>query len=95
MNPNVTVPRKNSKFLRFKRDADLHEILFDKIYGREMTHRHKRDTLEHVESVMETVKDKLSGLQVSINEKFSVKTGYGPIRAFSGSKLFFPQSQTV
>lgn len=78
MNPNVTAPRKNSKFMRFKRDAELHEILFDRIYGSEMTHRHKRDTLEHVESVMETVKDKLSGLQVSIGETFQKKKVMGP-----------------
>lgn len=65
--------------MRFKRDAELHEILFDRIYGREMTHRHKRDTLEHVESVMETVKDKLSGLQVSISDLLLIKRGYGPI----------------
>lgn len=62
---NNTLSKRNTRLNRFKRDPALHHILLQRIGRRMLSYRQKRDTLTHVESVMETVKDKLTGLQVS------------------------------
>lgn len=48
---------------RIKRDADLSQILFGQIDPDGMTHRAKRDTLDHVESVMKDVQGKIYNLK--------------------------------
>lgn len=44
---------------RLKRDVDLDDIL-----SASLNERKRRDTLTHVDSVMENIRDQLNGLQV-------------------------------
>lgn len=55
---------------RIKRDVDLDHILFKKLNEeiiKSISTRQKRDTLAHVEDVMENVRGQIKGLQVIVN----------------------------
>lgn len=60
---NNTLAKRNTRLNRFRRDPDLFRILSQGISGKAMNRRQRRDTLSHVENAMESVKDKISGLQ--------------------------------
>ncbi|XP_065163647.1 extracellular sulfatase SULF-1 homolog isoform X1 [Atheta coriaria] len=74
--------RSGALRMRNKRDVEapeLEEILFgmlDEFKIHRLTHRDKRDTLSHVENVMENIQSKLSGLEAvnaSLPEEQSIK----------------------
>lgn len=73
MKVNSTKPIIEHKRLARSARKNKHSIdkllqkYFDRVDLEKITLRKKRDTLDSVESIMENIKDQLSGLQVSIN----------------------------
>lgn len=53
----------SKKSQRLKRDVDLDNILFEKDINY-LTQRQKRDTLNHVDTLISSTKNELRGLQV-------------------------------
>lgn len=60
---NNTLPKRNTRLNRFRRDPDLYRIIMQGLQPKQMNRRQRRNTLSHVENAMESVKDKISGLQ--------------------------------
>lgn len=61
--------RRDVRFGRFKRHSLLNTNLFEKLeddYIQKLSRRNKRDTLAHVENVMEDVEHQIHGLKVCI-----------------------------
>lgn len=74
--PNVA-KRETTKLRRLRRDTDLDEILFERLDEHRinnLSHRQKRDALEHVEHVMKSVRGQLNGLKTA-NESASLLEG--------------------
>ncbi|RZC31787.1 extracellular sulfatase SULF-1 -like, partial [Asbolus verrucosus] len=61
--PLRNMTRRHTRLDRIKRDADLHQILFDEMNPEGMSIRSKRDTLDHVENVMKDVQGQLINLK--------------------------------